>query len=124
MTDEKKKAGAQPGILTLNIPDKHALYNAYMPFISNGGLFIATSPAEQKQYHLDEEVFVLLNLVEQGERMPVAGKVVWITPPGSQGQRVQGIGIQFSPQDNGVTQRKLETILAGMLESPRATHTM
>ena len=89
MTPEPK-GGGQPGILTLDIDDKAALYAAYMPFIANGGLFIPAQRNERKHYNLGDEVFLLLNLVEQGERLPVAGKVVWVTPPGAQGQRQAG----------------------------------
>lgn len=112
-------AGA-PGILTLNIQDKKALYAAYMPYIKNGGLFIPTT----RPHSLGDEVFALVTLVEQDERLPVAGKVVWITPAGAQGKRKPGIGIQFSAQDNGVTQKKIETIIAGMKESENYSHTM
>jgi len=113
------RPGTAPGMLTLNIKDKSALYASYMPFIKNGGLFIPTN----KQYRLGDEVFLLLTLMDGAERLPVAGKVVWLTPRGAQGKRQQGIGVQFSTQDNGVTQKKIETILAGM-PIDRTTHTM
>jgi len=112
--------GAQPGILTLNIKDKSALYVSYMPFIKNGGLFIPTT----RDYHLGDEVFILLSLMDSAERLPVAGKVVWMTPKGAQGKRQQGIGVQFSAQDGGATQKKIESFLAGALGADRPTHTM
>jgi type IV pilus assembly protein PilZ len=108
------------GILSLTIKDKAALYAAYMPFIKNGGLFIPTT----KAYSLGEEVFMLLTLMEDNERLPVAGKIVWITPPGAQGNKSAGIGVQFGAQDNGQTRSKIETYLAGALKADRATHTM
>ncbi len=114
------RAGGQPGILTLNIRDKSELYVAYMPFIKNGGLFIPT----EKSYQLGDEVFILLTLMDSAERLPVAGKVVWITPKSAQNKRQQGIGVQFSQQDIGVTQKKIEAALAGVLGSERPTHTM
>jgi len=114
------RAGGQPGILTLNIKDKSALYVAYMPFIRNGGLFIPT----EKSYKLGDEVFILLTLMDSAERLPVAGKVVWVTPRGAQNKRQQGIGVQFSSQDAGATQKKIETSLAGALGADRPTHTM
>ena len=120
MSTPPKPGGAQPGILTLNIKDKNALYVAYMPFIKNGGLFIPTT----KDYRIGDEVFILLTLMDDPTRLPVAGKVIWITTKGAQGKRPQGIGVQFSTQDNGETQKKIETVLAGMLGSERATHTM
>ncbi len=111
---------SQPGILTLSIKEKSALYMAYMPFVKNGGLFIPTS----KPYKLGDEVFILLTLMESAERLPVAGKVIWLTPPGAQNKRQQGIGVQFSEQDGGETQKKIEATLAGGLNSDRPTHTM
>ena len=110
----------RPGLLTLTIKDKSALYLAYMPYVKNGGLFIPTSSS----YRLGDEVFMLLNLMGEDERIPVAGSVVWVTPKGAQGKRTAGIGVQFSEQDGGATQRKIETYLAGALEGEKATHTM
>ena len=110
-------AGA--GILSLTIKDKAVLYAAYMPFVNNGGLFIPTN----KSYQVGAEVFVLLNLMDEAEKIPVAGKVVWVTPKGAQGNRSAGVGIQFTEQDS-VAVNKIETYLAGILESDRPTHTM
>jgi len=111
---------ARPGMLSLSIKDKASLYAAYMPFVTNGGLFIPTT----KQYDLGDEVFMLLTLMEDNERMPVAGKIIWVTPPGAQGNRSAGIGVQFSFQDKGATRNKIETHLAGAMKSDRITHTM
>ncbi|PPC89608.1 MAG: pilus assembly protein PilZ [Methylobacter sp.] len=108
------------GILSLSIKDKNALYAAYMPFVTNGGLFIPTS----RNYEMGQEVFMLLNLMEETERLPVAGKIIWKTPSGSEGYRAAGIGVQFGEQDGGTVRNKIETYLAGSLESDRATHTM
>ncbi|HEX23240.1 MAG TPA: pilus assembly protein PilZ [Chromatiales bacterium] len=110
----------QGGILSLAIKDKSSLYAAYMPFVKNGGLFIPTN----KKYKLGDEVFMLLTLMDETEKLPVAGKIVWITPPGAQGSRVAGIGVQFSNQDNGAVRNKIEGYLGGALKSERQTHTM
>ncbi len=111
---------ARQAILSLTIRDKNALYSAYMPFVKNGGLFIPTN----KPYQLGDEVFLLLNLMDETERIPVAGKVVWITPRNSEGYRSTGIGVQFSEQDGGLTRDRIENYLAGALESDRPTHTL
>ena len=108
------------GILSLSIKDKGALYAAYMPFVKNGGLFIPTN----KSYKLGDEVFMLLTLMDDKERLPVAGKIIWITPSGAQGNKTAGIGVQFSEQDNGATRAKVEGYLAGALQADRPTHTM
>ncbi len=110
----------KPGLLTLTIKDKSALYLAYMPFVQNGGIFIPTNSA----YRLGDEVFMLVNLMGEAEKLPVAGKVVWLTPKGAQGKRSAGIGVQFSDQDGGNTQRKIENYLAGALSGDKLTHTM
>ena len=112
--------GARPGMLSLSIKDKASLYAAFMPFVKNGGLFIPTN----KAYKLGDEVFMLLSLMDDSERLPVAGKIIWITPGGAQGNRATGVGVQFSEQDKGATRGKIETHLAGSLNSDRITHTM
>ena len=114
-----KMPGGRSGILSLSIKDKAALYSAYMPFVTNGGLFVATD----KNYRLGEEIFLLLNIMDEPEKIPVAGKVVWITPQGAQGNRSAGIGVQFSDQDD-TARRTIENHLAGSLQSDRPTHTM
>lgn len=113
------KFGGRSGILTLTIKDKGVLYAAYMPFIRNGGLFIPTN----KNYQLGDEVFLLLSLMDEPEKIPVAGKVIWITPRGAQANRAAGIGVQFNA-DAEAAKNKIETYLAGALSSDRPTHTM
>lgn len=114
-------AGAGQGILSLAIKDKAQLYSAYMPFIKGGGIFVPTG----KRYGLGDEVFLLLSLLDDKERMPVAGKVVWITPPGAQGNRSTGIGVQFTESAEAeAVKTKVETLLAGLLGADKLTHTM
>lgn len=115
----KMPGGGGGGILSLTIKDKAILYSAYMPYIKNGGLFIPTN----KDYKLGDEVFLLLNLMDETDKIPVAGKVVWVTPRGAQGNRAAGVGVQFSDQDD-TARRTIENYLAGSLESDRPTHTM
>ena len=113
-------AGPKQGILSLTIKDKSALYAAYMPFVKNGGLFIPTT----EPFQLGDEVFMLLTLMDDKEKMPVAGRIVWVTPKGAQGNRTSGIGVQFSELDKGQTRNKIENQLAAALKSERQTHTM
>ncbi len=106
-------------VLSFSLKDKNALYMSYMPFVENGGIFIPTP----REYDIGQELFILLNLMAETERFPINGKVVWKTPPGSVGYRSTGIGIQFGEQDFAV-KNKIETYLAGALESERPTYTM
>lgn len=118
--DQKTVVAPKPGVLSLAIKEKAALYSAYMPFIKGGGLFIPTN----KTYQLGEEVFMLLNLLDDPSKLKVVGNVAWITPV-TQGGRPQGIGVQFSEQDGGIEARnKIEALLGGVLKSARSTHTM
>jgi type IV pilus assembly protein PilZ len=111
--------GNHQGILSLTIKDKAVLYSAYMPFLKNGGLFVPTN----KGYEIGDEVFMLLTLMDEPEKIPIAGKVVWVTPRGAQSNRTSGIGAQFSEQD-AAANAKIEEYLAGMISSDRPTHTM
>jgi type IV pilus assembly protein PilZ len=111
----------RPGVLSLSIRERAALYAAYMPYLKGGGLFIPTT----KSYRLGDEVFVLLSLMDDPNKIPVAGKVVWITPAGAQGSKTQGIGIQFAADEGGtVARNKIEGLLGGTLKSTRPTHTI
>ena len=112
---------ARPGVLSLNIREKAALYAAYMPFVKGGGIFIPTA----RQYQLGEDVFMLLSLMDDPNRIAVQGKVVWITPEGVQGNRTQGIGVQFTQDETGASARAtIEKVLGEALASSRPTHTM
>ncbi|MFT6094253.1 MAG: type IV pilus assembly protein PilZ [Pseudohongiellaceae bacterium] len=116
---EESSTLAGHGILSLTIKNKSVLYAAYMPFIQYGGLFIPTN----KDYKIGSEIFMLLKLMEEPEKLPVAGKVVWVTPARAQGARVRGIGVQFCDPDAAVKTR-IESILAGQLDSDLATNTL
>lgn len=111
----------KPSVLSFNIKDKNALYSAFMPHVLNGGLFIPTD----RPYRLGDEVYMLLGLPEETETLPIAGEVVWITPPSAMGGRMQGVGIRFKDDENGrFAKSRIEGIVAGMPKSSRPTHTM
>jgi type IV pilus assembly protein PilZ len=119
-TDQIKEASNKPGVLSLAIKEKSALYAAYMPYVKGGGLFIPTN----KNFKIGEEVFMLLSLVDDPMKLKVVGKVIWVTPA-PQANRPQGIGVQFSEKDGGIeVKNKIEAILGGALKTNRATHTM
>lgn len=115
-------ANPRKGILSLKITDQNMLYHSYMPYLQNGGLFIPTN----KAYELGEEVFILLTLMDEAEKLPVAGNIVWITPRGAQGNQAAGIGVHFSDIDGGasVVRGKIENYLVDKLKSDKATYTM
>ena len=118
--EQSYTSSLRPGVISLAIKEKAALYAAYMPYIKGGGLFVPTT----KAYRIGDEVFLLLTLLDEPEKHKVVGQVVWITLAG-QANRPQGIGIQFSEKDGGITIRnKIEGIIGGALKSSRPTHTL
>ena len=90
-----------------------------MSFLQNGGLFVPTT----RPYRLGDEVFLLLTLMDEPEKLPVAARVVWITQEGTQGNRQEDIGIEFSDEDVTINAR-IENYLAASLTSERVTHTL
>jgi type IV pilus assembly protein PilZ len=107
------------GVITLALKTKNELFSCYMPFLKNGGLFVPTN----RGFELGDEVFLLLTLMDDPQRHPVTGKVIWITPRAS-GNKPVGIGIQFSGNESVNVQKKIETHLAGAMQSDRPTCTM
>ncbi|AXK38283.1 PilZ domain-containing protein [Crenobacter cavernae] len=111
----------RPGVMSLHIKERSALYAAYMPFLKNGGVFIPTG----RDYQLGDEVFLLLTLMDRPDKIAVQGKVAWITPAGANNNRTQGVGVEFGEGDAGQQARKtIEELLSGVLKSSRPTHTM
>jgi type IV pilus assembly protein PilZ len=110
----------KPGVLSLAIKERAALYASYMPFVKSGGLFIPTN----KTFKVGDEVFMLLSLLDDPVKLKVVGHVIWLTPV-TQGSRPQGIGVQFSEKDGGLeAKNKIEGLLGGALKSGKPTHTM
>jgi len=111
----------RPGILSLNINSKSALYAAYIPLFKNGGIFIPTP----RSYNIGDEVFMLISLMNEPAKLPIAGTVAWITPANAQNNKTQGIGVHFNNDENGAeAKRKIENLLGGVMNSTRPTHTM
>lgn len=114
-------ATPRPSVLQLALKEKGALYAAYIPLLGEGGIFVAT----QRQFRLGDDVYVLLQLPEDPQRYPVAGKVAWVTPARAAGNRAQGIGVQFPKDPKSVELKaKIEIILGSSLASDRPTQTI
>ncbi|MFZ9677387.1 MAG: PilZ domain-containing protein [Quisquiliibacterium sp.] len=117
-------AGAQQiprsSVMSLAIREKAALYAAYMRFIDGGGLFIPTTRKAQ----LGDEIYAILSLMDDPNKVPIPGRVCWITPAGVPG-RQQGIGVQFAKGEAGEAARiAIERLLSGALQSTRPSHTI
>lgn len=122
--NETKKlggAGERASVLPLTIKDSSVLYSAYLPFLKNGGLFVPTSQI----YRIGDEVFLLLDLMDDGNKYHIAGTVAWITPIGANQGKTQGIGVHFSEDETGIAvKNSIERHLASELNSGRRTHTL
>ncbi|UYV17800.1 PilZ domain-containing protein [Halomonas qaidamensis] len=105
--------------LSLTIPDIPTLLSAYMPFLDRGGIFVPT----KAPYSLGQQVYLLLTLPGESERLSITGHVVWVSPEGVSGQRMPGIGLHFSQQDYSVRDR-IETLLAGQLDKAPPSFTL
>jgi type IV pilus assembly protein PilZ len=114
-------ATPRPSVIQLSIKEKAALYAAYIPLFSEGGVFIPTS----REYALGDDVYVLLSLPDDPQRHPVAGKVAWVTPAKAAGGRTQGVGISFPKDEKSrALKLKIEEILGAHLASERPTQTI
>lgn len=121
MSSDPSAPHVRPGAISLNIKEKSILYAAYMPFVRGGGIFIPTA----RPYRLGDEIFMLISLMDDPNKLPVAGRVIWATPPGCHGNRVQGVGVQFKDDESGALVRsRIESLLSGQLQLNRPTHTM
>lgn len=96
-------AVARPSVIQLVFREKGALYAAYIPLFTDGGLFVPTT----REYKLGEDIYLLLSLPDDAQRYPVAGKVAWLTPVNASGGRTQGVGVKF-PADEKTNVLKLK----------------
>lgn len=111
----------RPSVIQLVFREKSALYAAYMPMLTEGGLFVPTT----RDYRLGDDIYLLLSLPDDPQRFPVAGKVAWITPANASGGRTQGVGVRF-PNDEKTRQLrlKIEEILGTSISSAKPTQTL
>lgn len=114
-------AGARPSVIQLVFREKSALYAAYIPAFTDGGLFVPTT----RDYKLGEDIYLLLALPEDNQRYPVAGKVAWLTPPNASGGRTQGVGVRFPGDEKTRAIRvRIEEILGTAISSSKPTQTL
>jgi len=114
-------AASRPSVIQLVFREKGALYAAYIPIFSEGGLFVPTT----REYKLGEDIYLLLSLPDDPQRFPVAGKVAWLTPANASGGRTQGVGVRF-PNDEKSRQLKIkiEEVLGTSISSSKPTQTL
>ena len=124
-SEEVQKSAAapavRPSVLSLAIKERSALYTAYMPFLKHGGIFVPTA----RPYKIGDEIFVILELMDEAQKFPIAGRVAWVTPSGASNNKTQGIGVHFPNDESGQRARVvIEKHLGTALRSGRPTHTV
>ncbi len=121
VTTRASGAPNRPSVIQLVFREKGALYAAYIPLFSEGGLFVPTT----REYRLGEDIYLLLTLPDDPQRYPVAGKVSWLTPPNTSGGRTQGVGVRFPGDEKTRLLRvKIEELLGTSLQSSKPTQTV
>jgi type IV pilus assembly protein PilZ len=112
---------ARPSVIQLVFREKGALYAAYIPLFTDGGLFVPTT----REYKLGEDIYLLLSLPEDPQRYPVAGKVGWVTPANASGGRTQGVGVRFpTDEKTRLLKARIEEILGTSISSAKPTQTL
>jgi|Transcript_1423 type IV pilus assembly protein PilZ len=114
-------SGARPSVIQLVFREKSALYAAYIPAFTDGGLFVPTT----RDYKLGEDVYLLLALPDDNQRYPVAGKVAWLTPANASAGRTQGVGVRFpGDEKTRLIRLRIEEILGTAVSSSKPTQTL
>src|ERR1700722_9176715 len=80
---------------------------SYMPFITNGGLFIPTF----ETYVMGDPILVDLTLPGKKESLRIEGKIIWITPQNALHHVLPGIGIQFTGPNAQAIRTQVESHL-------------
>ena len=106
--------------LQISIKDLNELHSAYMPFISNGGVFTPTT----QNVKMGELLNVRLKLFDEVSELSFLGKIIWRNPVKTENQKPCGIGIQFMKEDNGVTKASIEKHFANNLLTNKPTFTI
>ncbi len=121
MSEPQIQPGSRRSVLSLAVNSKSVLYAAYMPFLKGGGIFLPTN----RSYRIGDEVFLLLQLMDDPAKLPIQGTVAWVTPAEAQGGKQQGIGLHFGDDDSSRSARaKIEAAIGAHLGSTRQTHTL
>lgn len=112
---------ARPKFISVELSNRRMLYQSFMPFLKNGGVFVPTS----KEFVLGETVFLLLRLFDVSESFAIETTVAWITPGNARGSFEAGVGLQFSVHGPGRAAYDLILKLLGdSLQSSKRTSTL
>lgn len=103
----------------LEFMSERDLYQSYMPYLKNGGLFCKTNA----RFKLGTEVLLEVSLPDALENSEIKGQVCWLTPIGAQNGTPAGVGISFV-EDTENVRHQIEKYIARFLNSSEPTLTM
>lgn len=96
--------------------DKAAVYNCYMSFVKDGGIFVPSN----HDAHLGEPVMMMVLLPDLVDPFFLATKVVFI----GHGRR-RGFGVRLSGDEGSLAFKiAVENLLGGQIKSTMPTYTM
>ncbi len=105
--------------LYLEFDSEKQLYQSFMPFLKDGGVFYRTT----EQHELGDDIVLEITLPDSLESSNVKGKVCWLTPIGVQNGTPPGIGISFIEDPDNV-KSQIEKAIGRFLNSSDPTLTM
>lgn len=105
--------------LYLEFVSEKDLYQSYMPFVKNGGLFVRTT----EPFELGTEIELEVTLPDSLEPSTIKGVVCWLTPLGAQNGTPAGIGISFVDDPENI-RNQIEKSIGRFLNSSEPTLTM
>lgn len=105
--------------ILLEYYDNEDLYDSYMPFFKQGGLFFRTND----EYDLGTEINLHVSLPDSLESTSVKAQVSWITPKNAQNGNDAGIGVMFVEDLENLNQQ-IESAINFMMASDKPTLSM
>lgn len=103
-------------VIQVRLTDRASVYNCYMSFAKDGGLFVPCSFEETIGSH----IHLLVSLPDQTDIFALSAKIVWI-----QHGRRKGYGARFLGDEGGRALKvAIENILGGNIRSANPTYTM
>ncbi len=107
---------------TVIMNDKRELYRSYMPFISGGALFIQfneeVTPAKIQP---GQKVFIVFSMLDSKQKIPIQGKVVWITKSGI--TKGFGVALGDSPPMRALKEN-IENNITDLMAKRESTYTL
>ena len=105
--------------ILLEYYDNEDLYDSYMPFFKEGGLFFRTND----KYDIGTLINLHVSLPDSLESTSVKAQVSWITPQNAQNGNDAGIGVMFVEDLQNLNQQ-IESAINFMMASDKPTLSM